>query len=44
MFAQYAAAQDQFGVFEYKIKLRVVKGSTAHKYAVKHHIRFTFME
>lgn len=44
MFARYAAAQDKFGVFEYKIKLRVVKGSTAHKYAVKNHIRFVFVE
>lgn len=43
MFARYPAAQDKFGVFEYKIKLRVVKGSSAHKYAMKNHIRFVFV-
>lgn len=43
MFARYPVAKDKFGVFEYKIKLRVVKGSSAHKYAVKNHIRFVFV-
>lgn len=44
MFARYPAAKDKFGVFEYKIKLRVVKGSSAHKYAMKNYIRFVFVE
>ncbi len=44
VFAQYAAAEDKFGVFEYKMKLRVVKGSEAHKFAVKNKIRFTLVK
>ena len=44
LFARYPAAPDQFGVFEYKIKLFVSKGSAAHRYAAKHKIRFQLVD
>ena len=38
-FACYAADRNKADSYEYKIKLKVKKGSEAHKYALKNKIR-----
>lgn len=44
IFACYPKAQELFGVFDYKIRLLVKKGSVAHRYASKKKIRFELMD
>ena len=44
IFQQDFTEAELFGVFEYKVKLLVVKGSVAHRYAAKEKIRFRLVE